>query len=142
MAIMRKIKGLNALYLGKKLTIAIDIDGTVADCSKVDLGRVSRHPDEFLKAKPIKNALEAIKRLYKEGHVIVFHTSRDYSSKQVTRKWLIKYGFPFHHIVMDKFIAHVYIDDRAINGCNWKRVIKAIRKQDLPGKLARRRGLL
>ena len=40
---MRKIKGLNALYPGKKLTIAIDIDGTVADCSKADLERIDRH---------------------------------------------------------------------------------------------------
>jgi len=44
---MHKIKGLNALYPGKKLTIAIDIDGTVANCSKVDLGRVNKHPDEL-----------------------------------------------------------------------------------------------
>ena len=139
---MRKIKGLNALYLGKKLTIAIDVDGTVADCSQVDLGRVNRHPDEFLKAMPLKGARQAVKLLYKEGHIIVFHTSRNYASKQVTRKWLIKHGFLFHHIVMDKFVAHVYVDDRAINGCNWKRVIRSIRNPNLPGRIARRKGMI
>ncbi len=69
---MRKIKGLNAIYPGKKLTIAIDIDGTVADCSKVDLRRVNRYPDEFMKAMPLKGAQEAVRRLYKEGHSLSF----------------------------------------------------------------------
>lgn len=139
---MRKIKGLNALYPGKKLTIAIDIDGTVADCSQVDIGRVNRHPDEFLKAIPLKGAQEAVKRLYKEGHIIVFHTARNYASKQVTKRWLMKHGFPFHHIVMDKFVAHVYVDDRAINGCNWKRVMRSIKNPNLPGRVARRKGMI
>jgi len=137
---MHKIKGLNALYPGKKLTIAIDIDGTVANCSKVDLSRVNRHPDEFMKAEPLKGAREAVKRLYKEGHIVVFHTSRNYASKQVTQRWLIKHGFPFHCIVMDKFVAHVYVDDRAINGCDWKCVMREIKNPNLPGKLARKRG--
>ena len=139
---MRKIKGLNALYPGKKLTITIDIDGTVADCSKVDLGRVNKHPDEFLNTVPLKCAQKAIKRLYKEGHIIVFHTSRNYASKQVTKRWLIKHGFLFHHIVMDKFVAHVYVDDRAINGCNWKCVMRTMRNPRLPGRIARRKGML
>ena len=142
MTVMRKIRGLNALYSGKKLTIAIDVDGTVADCSKVDLGRVSAHPCEFLKAVPLKAAQEAIKRLHKESHIIVFHTSRNYASKQVTKRWLIKHDFPFHHIVMDKFVAHVYVDDRAINGCNWKCVMRTMRNPKLPGRVARRKGMI
>lgn len=59
---MRKINGLNAFAIGKKLTIAIDIDGTVAECSGVDFRRVNRNPDEFLKAAPIKGSLEAVKK--------------------------------------------------------------------------------
>ena len=140
--IMRKIKGLNAFYPGKKLTIAIDIDGTVADCSQVDLMRVNRHPDEFLKAMPLKGAQDAVKRLYKEGHIIVFHTARNYASRQVTQRWLKKHGFPFHHIVMDKFVAHVYVDDRAVNGCSWKRVMRSIKNPKLPGRIARKKGML
>jgi len=139
---MRKINGLNAFRIGKKLTIAIDIDGTVADCSGVDFRRVSRSPDEFLKAEPIKGALEAVRKLYKDGHTIIFHTSRNCGSKRATKRWLIKHGFPFHHLIMDKFVAHVYIDDRAINGCNWHSVMKAIMKSDLPGRIARRKGMI
>lgn len=139
---MRKINGLNAFPIGKNLTIAIDIDGTVADCSKVDFRKVNRRPAEFLRAEPIKGSLEAVKRLYKDGHTIIFHTSRNCGSKCATKRWLIKHGFPFHQLIMDKFVAHVYIDDRAINGCNWHSVMKAIRKLDLPGRTARRKGMI
>jgi uncharacterized HAD superfamily protein len=139
---MRKIKGLNAIYPGKKLTIAIDIDGTVADCSRVDLSLVNAHPEEFLKAVPLKGAQNAVKRLHKDGHIIVFHTSRNYTSKQITKKWLTRHDFPFHYIVMDKFVAHVYVDDRAINGCNWNRVMRTMKNPKLPGKIARKKGML
>lgn len=135
-------KGLNVVPLGQKLTIAIDVDGTVADSSAVDFNKVDKDPCELMKARPIKGAVDAVTKLHKEGHIIVFHTSRNYGSIEATKKWLKKHGFPFHHIVMDKFVAHIYIDDRAINGCNWRRVMKEIRKPNLPGKLARGRGMV
>ena len=131
---------MNVLPLGKKLTIAIDIDGTVADCSKVNFSKVNKNPRELMKAKPIKGALEAVRKLYYQGHTIVFYSSRNHGSRAMTEKWLKIHSFPFHHIEMEKFTAHIYIDDRAINGCNWKRVMKEIRKPNLPGKLARRKG--
>lgn len=131
---------MNVLPLGKKLTIAIDVDGTVADCSKVDFKKVSKSPLELMKAKPIKGALEAIRKLHRQGHKIVFYSSRDHGSNEVTKKWLKQHGFPFHHVEMEKFVAHVYIDDRAINGCSWKRIMKEIKNPNLPGRLARKEG--
>ena len=131
---------MNVLPLGKKLTIAIDVDGTVADCSKVDFNKVDKNPSELMNAKPIKGALEAVKKLHRQGHKIVFYSSRNHGSKETTRIWLKEHGFPFHHIEMEKFTAHIYIDDRAINGCDWRRVMKEMRKPNLPGKLARKRG--
>lgn len=131
---------MNVLPLGKKLTIAIDIDGTVADCSEIDFNKVDQDPYELIKAKPIKGALDAVKKLHKEGHKIVFYSSRDHGSKEITKKWLQLHKFPFHHVEMEKFVAHVYIDDRAINGRDWERVMKEIKKPDLPGRIARRGG--
>ena len=128
--------------LGKKLTIAIDLDGTVADTSGIDFSKVDKRPSELMKAKPIKGALEAVKKLYREGHTIVFYSSRDNGSKKVTKKWLKKHGFPFHHIVMDKFTAHIYIDDRAIRASNWSYVMQELKKPNLPGKLARKKGMI
>jgi len=133
---------MECLPLGKKLTIAIDIDGTVADWSAVDFTKVSRSPSELIKARPIKSALQSVKKLYKQGHTIVFYTSRDSGCKKITEKWLKKHGFPFHHIEMEKFVAHIYIDDRAINGCDWNKVLKEFKKPNLPGKIARKRGML
>ena len=130
------------LPLGKKFTIAIDIDGTVADYSEIDFEKVDKDCKELMKAKPIKGAAAAVRKLYKEGHTIVFHTSRNHGSKAVTRKWLKKHGFPFHHVEMEKFVAHVYIDDRAINGCDWKKAMKEIKNPNLPGKLAREKGMI
>jgi len=133
---------MNVLPLGKKLTIAIDVDETVADCSRVDFKRVGKNPCELMKASPIKGALEAVKKLHKQGHTIVFYSSRNYGSRKITESWLKKYGFPFHHIEMEKFVAHVYIDDRAINGCSWRHVLNEMKNPNLPGKLARKRGMI
>jgi uncharacterized HAD superfamily protein len=132
----------NSIPMGKGLTIAIDIDGTIADPSAVDFDRAHQNPYELMKAKPIREALKVIKKFHAEGHIIVFHSSRIYGSKKVTEKWLKKHGFPFHHIEMRKFLAHVYIDDRAINGRNWKHVVREIRRADLPGKVARSKGFV
>lgn len=130
----------NSIPMGRGLTIAIDVDGTIADPSGVDFDRADQDPKEFMKATPIKGALKAIKRLHFQGHRIVFHSSRTRGSKKATEKWLKKHGFPFHHVEMRKFLAHVYIDDRAINGRDWKHVLQEMRKPDLPGKLARQNG--
>ncbi len=133
---------MNVLPLGPKLTIAIDIDGTVADCSGVDFSRVDKDCRELMKAKPIVGAVEAVKKLHKQGHKIVFYTSRNHGIKSITEKWLKKHGFPFHHIETEKFVAHVYIDDRAINGGCWKKAMKEMLREDLPGKIAREKGLI
>ena len=133
---------MKVLPLGKKLTIAIDIDGTVADYSAVDFTKVDDNPSELMKAKPIKGALQSVKKLHKQGHIIVFYTSRDNGCKKITEKWLKKHFFPFHHIEMEKFVAHIYIDDRAINGCDWNKVMKEFKKPNLPGKIARKQGMV
>ena len=126
--------------MGEKLTIAIDIDGTVADPSAVDFYKADEDPYEFMKAKPIKGALEAIKKLHAEGHIIVFYSSRKTHTRKATEDWLKKHGFPFHHLEMRKFLAHVYIDDRAVKGHDWKHVMKELQNPDLPGVIARHRG--
>jgi uncharacterized HAD superfamily protein len=130
------------LAKNNKLTIAIDVDGTVADGKNFNFHKVDKNPNELLKVKPIKGALEAVRKLYREGHTIVFYTSRNRSSMKVTKQWLDLHGFPYHHIEPEKFVAHVYLDDRAIRMDSWKRVMKELKKPNLPGKIARRKGLV
>jgi len=136
----KKQETYNCIPMGEKLTIAIDIDGTVADPSEVDFYKADEDAYEFMKAKPIKGALESIKKLHADGHRIVFYSSRKTQTRKATEEWLKKHGFPFHHLEMRKFLAHVYIDDRAINGYNWTRVMKELKKPHLPGNVARKRG--
>lgn len=131
---------MKVLPLGKKLTIAIDVDGTVADSSNVNFQKAQGEPYEYMRAEPISGALEAVKKLFEEGHTIVFHTARSGNSKEATKLWLEKHGFPFHYIECDKLVAHVYIDDRAISGYNWKRAMKEFKMPNLPGKVARGEG--
>lgn len=131
---------LNAIPPGKGLTIAIDIDGTIADSREIDYSKADRNPLELMKAKPIPEARRVIRRLYKAGHQIVFHSSRPECRRKVTAAWLKKHGFPYHHLEMQKFVAHVYIDDRAINGCDWKQIVKKMKDARLPGNLAKKRG--
>ena len=133
---------MKVLPLGKKLTIAIDLDGTVADCTDVDFSKADEDSCELMKSKPIKGSLEAVKKLYEQGNTIVFYSSRDHGSKDITEKWLKEHGFPYHHVEMEKLVAHIYIDDRAINGCDWGHVMKEMEKPDLPGKVARSKGLI
>jgi len=133
---------MKVLPLGEKLTIAIDLDGTVADYTDIDFSKVEDDPQELMKAKPIEGALAGVKKLHEEGNTIVFYTSRDHGSKEITEKWLTEHGFPFHHVEMEKLVAHIYIDDRAINGCDWGHVMKEIEKPDLPGKIARKKGMI
>ena len=133
---------MKVLPLGKKLTIAIDLDGTVADCTDVDFDKVDKDPSELMKAKPIKGALESVKKLHAQGNTIVFYSSRDHGSKEVTELWLEEHGFPFDHVELEKLVAHIYIDDRAINGCDWELVMKEVERSDLPGKLAREKGMI
>ena len=141
---MKKSKGwrqeLNAIPQGKGLTIAIDIDGTVADSRGIDFSRIDRDPLALMQAKPIAGARRVIRKLYKAGHKIVFHSSRPECRRQVTARWLRKHGFPYHHIEMRKFVAHIYIDDRAINGRDWKRIVREMKDATLPGNLAQKKG--
>jgi len=72
---------------------------------------------------------------YTSKVIRLFFTPRGIAaSKKITEKWLKKYGFPYHHIEMEKFVAHVYIDDRAINGCNWKKVVKELKRRIYPAR--------
>ena len=59
---------MKVLPLGKKLTVAIDVDGTVANSSHIDFSMVDKNLDELMKARPIKEALKTVQRLHKQGH--------------------------------------------------------------------------
>lgn len=132
---------LNTISQGEGLTIAIDIDGTIADSARVDFANAHKLPEELMKAKPITKARCIIQKLYRAGHKIVFHSSRLECQRQTTEKWLKKHNFPHHHLELRKFAAHIYIDDRAINGRDWKCIVRELKEPNLPGYIARKKGM-
>ena len=74
----------------------VDIDGTVTD----DVP--NEEPERMVTCKPYPDALEIINKWYDEGHIITFFTSRTETHREVTEKWLQKFGFKYHSILMGK----------------------------------------
>ncbi len=74
----------------------IDIDGTVCD----DIP--NEEPERMETAELYPDALETVNGWYDQGHIITFFTSRLEIHREVTERWLDKYGFKYHGILMGK----------------------------------------
>jgi uncharacterized HAD superfamily protein len=74
----------------------IDIDGTITD----DVP--NEEPWRMETCSPYEGSMEMINEWYYKGHIITFFTSRTESHREVTEKWLIKHGYKYHSILMNK----------------------------------------
>ena len=94
--------------------IYVDIDETICHReSSVDFGVTH----DYTKAKPIKENIEKINKLYDEGNTIVYWTARG-SRKQIdwtelTTKQLNKWGAKYHELKVNKPFYDVFIEDKA-----------------------------
>ena len=88
-----------------------DIDGTI--CTLVKNA-------EYQKAKPLKERIEKVNELFKNGHTIKLFTARGSSTgidwtnktKEQLKDWSVKY----HQLIMNKKPhGDIFIDDKAIN---------------------------
>lgn len=95
----------------KKLTIAIDLDGTICTEEKTF--------DKSL-AEPLSGAIETIQNLYKQGHTLIIWTARGWDQFRVTENWLKKHSIPYDALLMGKPIVDIWIDDRAIKFEGWE----------------------
>jgi len=96
----------------------VDIDGTL--CTLTEDGN-------YRKAKPIRERIEKINKLYKKGHTIVLHTARGMGRFEgntwkchnafffLTEKQLKEWGVLYHKLIMGKPSGDFYIDDKGIN---------------------------
>ena len=96
----------------------IDIDGTI--CDKED-GK------SYSSSTPKRDRIEAINRLYDDGHLIVYLTARgmgrydnnaklaEASLKYITELQLKEWGCKYHELFMGKPSGDVYIDDKGVN---------------------------
>lgn len=74
----------------------IDIDGTICD----DIP--NEEPERMATAELYPDALATINDWFEQGHIITFFTSRLEEHRSVTEKWLNKYGFKYHGMLMGK----------------------------------------
>jgi len=74
----------------------IDIDGTI--CEDIPNEEWERMAD----AKLFPDSLPIINKWYDEGHIITFFTSRTDFHREITEQWLIKHGFKYHNLLMNK----------------------------------------
>jgi uncharacterized HAD superfamily protein len=112
--------------LKNKLNIMVDIDGTVSD----DISNEESH--KFITASVIDGAVEKVNKLYSEGHIITFFTSRIEEHRKDTEEWLNNNNFKYHQLLMGKPRGgnYVWIDNLNVDGVhfknNWESTYKEI----------------
>lgn len=91
------------------MIIYVDIDGTI--CTNTE--------GEYDKAKPFKQNIEKINKLYDEGNTIVYWTARGSVTgidwQERTEKQLNEWGAKYHECKLGKPHFDVYICDKVIN---------------------------
>jgi hypothetical protein len=88
---------------GKRMVISVDLDGVLSTSGQFWNDNVM----------PNKRNIERVKRLYKEGNIIIIWTARQWSLAPLTVGWLISNEVPFHGIIMGKGGSDAYIDDKS-----------------------------
>lgn len=94
----------------------IDIDGTICD----DIP--NEEPERMATAEVYPDALATLNKWYDEGHIITFFTSRTEAHREVTTKWLERYGFKYHAMLMGKPRGGNYhwIDNHLVRATRYK----------------------
>ncbi|WP_019037977.1 BT0820 family HAD-type phosphatase [Psychroflexus tropicus] len=115
----------------KKPVLAIDFDGTIVDNKYPDIG------------KPKLFAFETLKKLQKEGFVLILWTYRDGERLQEAVDYCQKNGIEFYAVnksypeevytdkISRKINADIFIDDRNIGGfLGWGQIYRELIGED------------
>ena len=116
--------------MSKNLTIAVDFDGTIVENRFPKIG------------KPILFALETMKKLQEEGHLLILWTYRsgneleeavDFCKSKGITFYSVNKSYPeeeFDHSISRKIQADIFIDDRNIGGLlGWGEVYFKLSKE-------------
>lgn len=88
----------------KLKNIAIDIDGV--------LTLETEGHDYALRTPNTKN-IEAVRKLYEQGHTITLFSARYPEDTNVTEAWLAVHAVPYHKIILGKLPYDILVDDKA-----------------------------
>ena len=96
------------------MRLVFDIDGTI--CNNTN----GKYPE----AKPYREMIDLINRMYDNGHYIIFHTARGMGLHNgvpnkaattwysVTQNQLDHWGVKYHELHLGKILGDVYVDDK------------------------------
>lgn len=86
-----------------------DIDGTLC----------SQESSDYRLALPYHDRIEAVNRLFADGHEIVLFTARGSKSgldwREVTEQQVNSWGLRHHELILGKPHADIYVDDKALH---------------------------
>lgn len=92
---------------GSKVKIVCDIDGVIAQKTP---------GNRYDQATPNLVNISILQKLHQQGHTIILHTARGYTTgidwREVTEKQMEKWGVPYDDLVFGKPDADFYIDDK------------------------------
>lgn len=81
----------------RRLTIYVDIDNTIC---------ITPDDVHYTESLPLKENIDKINKLYKEGHTIIYWTARGMRSKidytDLTKKQLEDWGCRYHELRMNE----------------------------------------
>lgn len=108
------------------MRICIDLDGVIAEIKKEN--------ETYADVKPVKSAVEKIKKLKENGHYIIIYTARHMKTCDgnvykaiskiglITLEWLKEHDIPYDEIVFGKPWADIYIDDNGFRFKSWDEI--------------------
>ena len=111
------------------MRIVVDLDGTICNLKDPNLSF-----EAYAHVKPLPGAVETLRKLKREGHYIIVHTSRHMKTCEgdvgmvkrrigrLTIDWLSQYSVPYDEIHFGKPYGDVYIDDLAITFQGWDKL--------------------
>ena len=89
----------------KKRQVAVDIDGTICE--------ERSNWWEYELCAPYPDAIKVINDLFWAGFTVTYYTARHEADRPVTVKWLNENGCLYHHLMMGKLRANMYIDNNS-----------------------------
>jgi uncharacterized HAD superfamily protein len=94
----------------------IDIDGTICD----DVP--NEEPERMGTILPYPDALKIVNKWFEDGHRITFFTSRTEEHRDITEEWLLRHGFRYHTLLMNKPRGGNYhwIDNHIVKATRFK----------------------
>ena len=92
------------------MIIYVDIDETICE---------TENDRNYANAKPLKERINKINKLYDEGNTIIYWTARGTGTginwRDVTENQFKKWNIKYHELKFGKPIYDMFIDDKNIN---------------------------